>query len=167
MRPLVIIAAVGPERLIGRGGGLPWRIPEDLKFFKAQTVGHAIVMGRLTWEEVGRPLPRRRNIVVSRSPDFRPEGAEVTPSLEAALALAWAEDAEPRIIGGAHLYAAALPLATRLLLTEVDASHLEVPPGQPGDVFFPAFDRSLWEETRRTPGETPGVVFTELTRSAS
>jgi dihydrofolate reductase len=155
--PLVLIVAVADDGAIGQGGKLPWRIPEDLKFFKAQTMGHAVIMGRKTWEEVGRPLPGRRNIVVSRRPGLALEGAEVAPSLEEAITLARRTDPAPFVIGGAAIYAAALPLATKILLTEV---HRTVA----ADTFFPPFDRSEWRETERRKGETEGVEFVTLER---
>lgn len=141
-RRLAMIAAVGRNGVIGVDGDLPWRIPEDLKHFRRETLGHAVVMGRRTWESLGRPLPRRRNIVVSRQIGLRLEGADVVHSLEEALELAWSGDAEPRIIGGATLYAAALPKATRLFLTEVDQAPR-------GDTFFPDLDPAAWQEVSR------------------
>jgi dihydrofolate reductase len=155
--PLTIIVAVADNGAIGKGGQLPWRIPEDLKFFKAQTMGHAIIMGRKTWDEVGRPLPGRRNIVVSRKAGLTLEGAEVCGSLEDAIALARTTDPEPFVIGGATIYAAALPFATKVLLTEV---HREAE----ADTFFPPFRRDEWRETVRRKGETEGVEFVTFER---
>ncbi|MBK7396691.1 MAG: dihydrofolate reductase [Myxococcales bacterium] len=154
---LAIVVAVARNGVIGKDGGLPWRLPEDLKHFRAVTTGHTIVMGRKTWDSIGRPLPHRRNVVVSRDPGLVLAGAEVAPNLEAALALAWQTDDEPRVIGGATIYAAALPAATVLHLTEVDQ---EVE----GDTFFPPFDRAAFDEVSRRAGETPGVTFLELRR---
>ncbi len=156
-QPLTMVVAVGDNGAIGLRGRVPWRIPEDLKFFKNVTMGHAIIMGRKTWDEVGRPLPGRRNIVVSRKPGLVLEGAEVAPTLEAAIALARQTDDEPFVIGGSAIYAAALPLATKILWTEV---HRDVE----ADTFFPAFDRAEWRETARRSGETEGVEFVTLER---
>lgn len=155
--PLTLVVAVADDGAIGLRGRLPWRIPEDLKHFKRATMGHAIIMGRKTWDEVGRPLPGRRNIVVSRQAGLRLEGAEVVGSLEAAIALARQTDPEPCVIGGSAIYAEALPLATKILLTEV---HREVE----ADTFFPPFDRSAWRETARRRGETEDVEFVTLER---
>ncbi|MDB4942442.1 MAG: Dihydrofolate reductase [Labilithrix sp.] len=156
--PLSLVVAMADDRAIGKDGQVPWRIPEDLRFFKNVTMGHAIVMGRKTWDEVGRPLPGRRNLVVSRTPGLRLEGAEVFGSLEEAVMAARASDPEPFVIGGSHLYAAALPIATRLYLTEV---HRTV---EGADTFFPPFDRSEWREVERRAAETEGVEFVTLER---
>lgn len=138
---LTLIAALGPGRLIGKDGGLPWRLPADLRRFKALTVGHVVVMGRKTYESIGRPLPNRRNLVLSRDPSFAPDGVEVFRSLDLALsAVAAAAAAEVFVIGGAAVYREALPRADRLELTQVDGSF-------EGDVFFPEFDESEWRET--------------------
>jgi len=156
--PLSMIVAVGKDGAIGRAGKVPWRIPEDLRHFKATTLGHAIIMGRKTWDEVGKPLPGRRNLVVSRNASLVLEGAEVFQSLPAAIEAARATDPEPFVIGGSVLYAAALPLATRIYLTEVDRV-------VPADTFFPPFDRSEWRETSRRKAETEeGVEFVTLER---
>lgn len=155
LAPLAMVVAIGEGGVIGKGGELPWRIPEDLRHFKAMTMGHAIIMGRKTFASIGRALPGRRNIVVSRSADAF-DGCELSRSLEEAIALARTTDSEPRIIGGAQLYTDALPLATRIFLTEV---HRTVD----GDAFF-QFDRSKWRETSRRPGETEGVEFVTLER---
>lgn len=158
-RPLVLVVAVADGGVIGKAGGLPWKLPEDMRHFKAMTMGHVMIMGRKTWDSIGRPLPGRQSFVVSRTPGFRAEGARVFPSFEAALEAAYAEDAEPRVVGGAALYEAALPRATRIYLTEV---HQTVD----GDAFFPPFDRSHFREAERRPGETPGVAFVTLDRVA-
>ncbi len=154
---LAIVVAVARNGVIGKDGGLPWRLPEDLKHFRAVTTGHAIVMGRKTWDSIGRPLPQRRSIVVTRDPTFAAVGAEVAHDLGVALDLAFATDDEPRVIGGGQIYAAALPLATALYLTEVDQD-------VDGDVFFPTVDRAAFREVARRTGETPGVTFVELRR---
>ena len=155
LAPLALVVAIGDGGVIGKDGGLPWRIPEDLQHFKAMTTGHAIIMGRKTHASIGRPLKDRRNIVVSRRADGF-DGCELARSLEEAIALARTTDEEPRIIGGAHLYDEALPLATRIFLTEV---HRNVD----GDAFF-HLDRSGWRETSRKAGESEGVEFVTLER---
>ena len=139
---LSLIAAVAANGVIGSDNALPWRLPEDLKHFKALTLGHPVIMGRKTYEPIGRPLPGRRNIVVTRNPDYRAEGCETRNTLEAALATCQYDGAEIFVIGGAQVYAAALPLAQRLYLTEIHA-------GFAGDAHFPAFDRNTWRETAR------------------
>lgn len=142
---MVIIAAVANNGVIGKDGALPWRLPEDLRHFKALTSGHAVIMGRKTWESLParcRPLPGRHNIVVTRNPAYVAPGATVVTALADALRLNI--DATAFVIGGAELYAHALPLADRLELTEIDADI-------DGDASFPAFDRRAWRETSRTP----------------
>lgn len=145
---LAIVAAVAENGVIGRGDELPWRISGDLKRFRAITWGKPILMGRRTFASIGRPLPGRTSIVVSRDAAFPvPEGVLLAGSLDAALGLATAEAArlgvdEAAVIGGAEIYAQALPLADRLRLTEVH--------GRPqGDVRFPAFNRAAWREVAR------------------
>src|SRR3954469_24756524 len=133
-RPLIsLIAAVARNGAIGKGNALLCHISEDLKFFKRTTLGAPILMGRKTWDSIGRALPGRRSIVISRNPDFAAAGAEVAPSLDAALDLV---SAEPKVyvIGGASIYAAALPRADELVLTEIDVD-------LPADTWFPAWDR--------------------------
>jgi dihydrofolate reductase len=138
---ITIIAAMDRNRLIGEGNRLPWRLPADLRRFKALTMGKPIVMGRLTHESIGRALPGRRNIVLSRNPSFRAPGCEVAASLDDALELC-ADANELMIIGGAQLYAEALPRADRMHLTLLDASFR-------GDAWFPPYDRRQWRETSR------------------
>jgi dihydrofolate reductase len=154
--PLVLVLAIGKNGLIGKDGKVPWHIPEDLKHFRRATTGHAIIMGRKTWDEVGKPLPHRRNIVVSRQPALTLPGAEVVSTLEEAIALARTSDPEPRVIGGAEIYRLAMPYATKILLTEVER---EVE----GDTYF-HLDRSGFRETERTAGESPDVQFVTLER---
>ncbi len=151
--PLHLVAAVGRDRCIGKAGALPWRVPEDLKRFKALTTGHAVVMGRKTFESIGRPLPNRRNLVVTRGTPSLPDGVERCASVDEAIALARETDPEPMVIGGGEIYAAALPAATHLHLTTVD---VEV---EGCDAFFPAFDEAAFRLVSREPAETPGVVF--------
>jgi dihydrofolate reductase len=136
---LSLIVAVAENGVIGRDGALPWRLPEDLKWFKARTMGKPIIMGRKTWESFPkRPLPGRTNIIVTRNESYRAEGGVVATSLDLALEIARGEAAdEIMVIGGAELYALALPRAKRIYLTEV-AVRTE------GDTFFPTFDRSAW-----------------------
>ena len=122
MTPRVtLVVAVADNGVIGRAGDLPWRLPDDLKRFKQTTLGKPVLMGRKTWDSIGRPLPGRRNIILSTRPGFTAAGADVFPSLEAALK-ACAGDSEIMIIGGAEIYRAALPLATRIHLTRVHAA---------------------------------------------
>ena len=156
-KPLSMVVAIGDNGAIGKDGKVPWRIPEDLKHFKNVTMGHAIIMGRKTWDEVGRPLPGRRNLVVSRQPGLVLEGAEVFASVADAIEAARTTDPEPHVIGGSTIYDAAMPFATRIYLTEV---HREVE----ADTFFPPFDRSVWREVERRPAETEGVEFVTLER---
>ncbi len=137
-----LISAVARNRVIGINNTLPWRLPEDLQHFKRLTLGHHIVMGRKTFESLGRPLPGRISVVISRDPNYAlPEGCLLAGSIETALHLC-GEDSEVFCIGGAQLYAQALPLADRLYLTEIEADF-------DGDAWFPAFDRAAWRETVR------------------
>jgi dihydrofolate reductase len=152
-----MVAAVSRNGVIGRGGGLPWHIPGDLAFFKRTTMGHAILMGRRTFDSVGKPLPGRRNIVVTRQRDLLIPGCEVVHSLAEAIELARAGgEPDPHVVGGASLYTEGMPLATRLVLTEID---LDV---SDGDTFFPEFDRGQWREVQREPFD--GYAFIELVR---
>lgn len=130
-----LIAAVAANRTIGKDGQLPWHLPADLRHFRRLTWGHAVIMGRRTFESMGKPLPGRTNIVVSRS-GFSHPGVQVASSVEEALALV-AGDEEVFVAGGAGIYRAALPLADRLYLTEIDRDF-------EGDTCFPSFDRSAW-----------------------
>ena len=141
--PLSLIAALGENRVIGVDNSMPWHLPGDFKYFKATTLGKPIIMGRKTWDSLGRPLPGRLNIVVSRQPDLLLEGAEVYPSLEAAVIRAeeWAKAQgvdELMLIGGAQLYAQGLAQADRLYLTRVALS-------PEGDAWFPEFDLNQWK----------------------
>jgi len=138
-----LVAAVAANGIIGAGGKLPWHLPQDLKHFKALTLGHPVIMGRKTWESLGRPLPGRENIVVTRSAGYDAPGASIAASLDAALALCAGEPVA-FVIGGSELYAAALPLADGLVLTEIHRDY-------EGDTRFPQFDRKGWRETQRKP----------------
>lgn len=141
MPALTLIAAVGNNGVIGVAGGLPWRLPADLQHFKALTLGKPVLMGRRTWDSLGRPLPGRRNLVVTRQEGFLAPGAEVFTTVEAALAAA-ADHPEVMVIGGGELYAQLLPRAGALELTEVAAT-------VEGDAWFPAFDVHAWPEVAR------------------
>ncbi len=164
LAPLVVVVAIGPGREIGRAGALPWRLPEDLKHFKAHTTGHAIVMGRKTFESIGRPLPHRRNIVVSRTAakGVRPDGVEIYGSFEEAIERARETDEAPRVIGGSAIYAEALPLATDLLVTEVSREAAGDLAGC--DAFFPPIDERAFDLVEERPFETPGVRFRHYRR---
>jgi dihydrofolate reductase len=151
---LALIVACAENRVIGRAGSLPWHLPADLRRFRRLTEGHAIVMGRRTWESIGRPLPGRRNLVVTSHP-IETEGIETFTSLRAALDAA-ADDEQPFVIGGEALYAAALPEATYIHRTLVHAA-------PPGDAFFPELDERVWKrvfEERHEPDEHHAHAFT-------
>ncbi|MGE5666174.1 MAG: dihydrofolate reductase [Betaproteobacteria bacterium] len=141
MSLLTLIVARARNGVIGRDNQLPWRLPEDLAHFKRTTMGRPIVMGRKTWESIGRPLPGRRSLVVSRDPHYTAPGAEVVRSLDEALTRTAAEP-EVFVIGGAQLYAAAAPRAQRLVLTQIDADF-------EGDAHVPAPDPAHWHEVAR------------------
>lgn len=129
-----MIAALASNGVIGRNNQLPWRLSEDLKRLKKLTMGHHLIMGRRTYESIGRPLPGRTSVVITRSAGYAPEGVRVAHSLEEAIRIAGdAGDPEPFVAGGAHVYEQAIPLADRMYLTRV---HAEVD----GDAFFPRFD---------------------------
>lgn len=146
---IALIVARAENGIIGREGGLPWRISGDLKFFKATTMGKPVVMGRKTYESIGRPLPGRENIVVTRARDFQAEGVHVVNDLEVALRLAGdlaraSAVEEIMVIGGAQIYAQALDRADRIYLTEVHAA-------PDGDARFPTLDPAEWQEIVRQP----------------
>lgn len=141
---LALVAACARGGVIGIDNKLPWHLPEDMKFFRETTRGKPVIMGRKTWESLPdafRPLPGRLNIVVSRNPDFHAEGGAVVGSLPEAVAAAGNAEIAC-VIGGAEIYRQALPLADRLILTEIDRDYA-------GDAFFPAFDRVEWQEVSR------------------
>jgi dihydrofolate reductase len=144
---IVLVAAIGENRVIGRDNGLPWRLKSDLKHFRAATMGHPILMGRRTYLSVGRPLPGRTNIVISRDPGFAAPGIVVAPSLAAALETARG-DALRRganaimVTGGAGLFAETMSTADRLEITRVHLS-------PDGDTFFPEIDPQMWREAAR------------------
>ena len=145
---IALIAAVAANGVIGQDNSLPWHLPEDLKAFKRITLGKPVIMGRKTYESIGRPLPGRTNIVLSRQPDWAPPGVLVATDLDQALDLAGQAggEGEVMVIGGEQIYRQALPRADRLYLTLVDR---EVP----GDTCFPAVDSAQWREVSRQPGQ--------------
>ena len=159
--PLSLIAALAENRVIGVDNSMPWHLPADFKYFKATTLGKPIIMGRKTWDSLGRPLPGRLNLVVSRQTDLQLEGAEVFASLEAAVerAEAWAIEqgvSEVMLIGGAQLYTQGLVDADRLYLTRVGLS-------PEGDAWFPEFDLNQWKLVSNVEnpaeGDKPGYSF--------
>jgi dihydrofolate reductase len=163
-RDVVLVVARARNGVIGNAGALPWHLPADLKHFKALTVGKPVVMGRKTFESIGKPLPGRHNIVLTRQAGWRADGISVVPNMAEALA---ATGMEVRtfgaimIIGGAEIYAQALPFATRIELTEIDAE-------PQGDTLLPAFAQAHWHEVARTAyaaeGDRPGYAFVTLVR---
>jgi dihydrofolate reductase len=159
MTALALIAAVARNGVIGDGNTLPWRLPADLRHFRALTTGHAVIMGRRTWESIGRALPDRQNIVVTRQPAYVADGALVQASLDDALRAATLP-APVYCIGGGELYALALPRAATLHLTEIDREFA-------GDTRFPDFDRAAWRETAREEHRAPegfGYAFVTYER---
>jgi dihydrofolate reductase len=152
---LVLVAAVAENGVIGAAGGIPWHLPEDFAHFKAVTLGQTLVMGRATYDSIGRPLPGRTTIVVTRDPAWSAaEVVLVAHSFEDALSLAADLPGDVMVAGGAQVYALALPHATHQVITEVHA-------GPQGDTFYPAWDRSEWVETRRERGEAADYVWWE------
>ena len=165
MIEVVLVVARARNGVIGRDGAMPWHIPADLKRFKRMTVGKPVIMGRKTFESIGKPLPGRQNIVLTRDPAWTAEGVTVVPNLAEAVAAA---GLDPRaradgimVIGGAQVYAEALPSATRVELTEVDADFV-------GDTVLPGFDPARWREVAReahaADGDVPGYAFVTLVR---
>lgn len=154
---LGLIVAWARDRVIGKDGTLPWREPADLRHFKRVTMGHALVMGRVCHASIGRALPGRRNIVITRNADYEAPGCEVVHSLEAALDAAYQTDACPFVIGGAQIYALALPRVTRFELTEID---LDVE----GDTWFPDYDAAAFREVHRETAQDGHLVFRTLVR---
>ena len=148
-----LLAALARNRVIGRDNAIPWHLPEDLKRFKQLTLGHAVIMGRKTFDSIiettGKPLPGRDNIVITRSRGWAHAGCRVAHSLEEALA-AVASAKQAFVIGGAEIYALALPLADRLYFTEIDAEF-------EGDALFPEFDRTQWREVSRESRRVDGA----------
>ena len=161
---LALIVAVAANRVIGRDGKLPWRLPEDMRRFVALTTGHSIIMGRRTWESLGRPLPARQNIVVSRQSTFAADGATVVRSLTDAMAAV--QCPEPAFcIGGGELYRTAMPLARTAYVTEIDRAF-------EGDATFPTLDPAHWREASREAHAAPdadglGYAFVTYERRAA
>ena len=141
---LSVIVAIARNGVIGLDNTLPWHLSEDLKRFKSLTMGHHIIMGRKTYESLGRLLPGRTTVIVTRNPEYQVPGAVVAHSLEAAIQLC-AGDNEPFMIGGAQLYADALALADKLYITWIEREYQ-------GDAYFPQFDQTQWQEVGRQPG---------------
>ena len=135
-----LLAAVGANLVIGRDGAMPWHLPQDLAHFKATTMGHALVMGRKTYDSIGRALPGRRTIVITRQQGWHAPGVEVAHSLSEAFALAG--PTEVFVIGGSEVYRQAMPFADKMMLTEIEQS-------PEGDAFFPPFEPDQWQETAR------------------
>lgn len=155
---VVMIVAMAENRVIGASNKLPWYLPEDLKRFKRLTMGHPMIMGRKTWDSIGRPLPGRESIVVTRQHDFRPEGATVVHSLDAAIEHARTKGADAAfVIGGGEIFRQALPRADALELTLL---HRDVE----GDVFFPEIDPAEWREVAREEhSQEDGLRYSFLT----
>ena len=151
-----MIVARSRNHVIGRDNQMPWKISADLQFFKKVTMGHPVIMGRKTWESIGRPLPGRRNIVVSRNTDLQLAGAEVVNSLGAAINTL---NEFPRVfvIGGEQLFTQAIPKADRLYITEID---IDV---EGGDTFFAVPNKSEWREVERTPASEGDITFNFIT----
>lgn len=147
---LTLIVATERHRGIGIHNTLPWRLPEDLAFFKRTTTGHPIIMGRKTFDSIGRPLPNRRNIVVTRNPGWSHAGTEAVGSLQQAAALVGSGEAF--VIGGAQIYVEALPLASKLVVTEIDADFN-------CDAFFPVIDPAVWQENSRETHQSAAQGF--------
>ncbi|WP_432712834.1 dihydrofolate reductase [Pedobacter sp.] len=149
-----IVVAISANNAIGKDNQLLWHLPADLKHFKAITSGHTIIMGRKTYDSIGKPLPNRRNIVISRNPELTINGAEVTHSLEQALALCKDEE-EVFVIGGAAIYNDAIALTNRIYLTRVHENY-------EADTFFPALDPNQWQESsleHHQPDEKNAVAY--------
>jgi dihydrofolate reductase len=142
MQALSLIVAYAKNNVIGYYNTLPWHLPEDLKRFRALTMGHHIIMGRKTYQSLGRLLPGRTTVIVTRNKSYQVEGALIAGSLEAALSMCKG-DAEPFLIGGAEVYQVGLKLANKLYITEIDAEFT-------GDAFFETIDHTTWRETERT-----------------
>lgn len=147
---LTLIVATDRQGGIGIQNALPWKLPEDMAFFKRTTSGHPVIMGRKTFDSIGRPLPNRRNIVVSRNPDWAHAGVELALTLEQALALVG--DAQTFVIGGAQIYAAALAHAGHVLVTEIDHDFA-------CDAFFPRLDPQQWQEISREAYHSDANAF--------
>lgn len=155
MKPLSLIVAHAKNNVIGINNTLPWHLPEDLKRFRSLTTGHHIIMGRKTYESLGRLLPNRTTVIVTRNKHYQIEGALIAHSLQAALILS-SEDEEPFVIGGAELYKVALTLATKLYITEVQAEFT-------GDAFFETIDLNIWQLSEKKDHlSTNGLQYRDL-----
>ncbi|MDN2709776.1 dihydrofolate reductase [Janthinobacterium sp. SUN118] len=156
MSILTIVVATDKQGGIGIDNTLPWKLPEDLAHFKRLTTGHPILMGRKTFDSIGRPLPNRRNIVITRNAAWRHDGVEAVGSLDEAIALL--DGAQGYVIGGAEIYKQSLPLAQRLVVTEIGQTFA-------CDAFFPAIDHTVWQETAREAhvSETSGLPYAFVT----
>lgn len=161
---IVLVAAVAENNVIGLDGGMPWKIRSDLRHFRALTLERPVIMGRKTYQSIGKPLDRRTNIVITRDPGFSAKGVSVAPSFQAALDLA-RKDAEKRgtdeimVIGGSGVFAEAMPLADRLEITHIHAR-------PQGDAFFPAIDMNVWRAAKREDrdaGTGDSASFTAVT----
>jgi len=153
-KQITLVVAMDAQRGIGVDNQLPWHLPEDLAHFKRVTLERPIIMGRKTFDSIGRPLPKRRNIVVTRNRDWSHEGVEVAGSLEEAIALAGGRSS---IIGGAQIFHEALPLADRMIVTHIDAAYR-------CDTFFPEIDPAVWTVTAREEHtSSDGVAFSFVT----
>ena len=148
-----IVAAIGKNRELGQNNSLIWHLPTDMKLFRAETMGQTVVMGRLTYLSIGRPLPKRKNIVITRDKSLKIDGIEIANSLEEALNLC---DNDCCIIGGAQVYSQAIELADELVLTEIDAEC----PG--ADAYFPEFDKSKYQAEISAEGEDDGIRFRQV-----
>jgi dihydrofolate reductase len=154
---VVLVAAVARNGVIGNGPDIPWRVPGEQRLFKELTMGHTLLMGRTTYDSIGRPLPGRTTIVLTRSPSWSADGVLVAHGLDAAVELATTLHGDLMVVGGAQVYAEALPLATDQVLSEIPLS-------PEGDVRYPDFDRSAWLETSREVFE--GFERVHLVRAA-
>ena len=151
-----MIVARSRNHVIGRDNQMPWKISADLQFFKRVTMGHPVIMGRKTWESIGRPLPGRRNIVVSRNTAYEASGGELVGSLDEALS-SLSEFPRVFVIGGEQLFTQAFPKADRLYITEIDMNV------DGGDTFFEVPNPSDWKEVERTPGSEGDITFSFIT----
>ncbi|BDT74748.1 dihydrofolate reductase [Polynucleobacter sp. KF022] len=151
-----MIVARSRNHVIGRDNQMPWKISADLQFFKRVTMGHPVIMGRKTWESIGRPLPGRRNIVVSRNANYSLAGGELVGSLDEALK-SLSEFSRVFVIGGEQLFTQAFDKADRLYITEID---LDI---EGGDTFFEVPNASAWKEVERTPGSEGDITFSFIT----
>ena len=151
-----MIVARSRNHVIGRDNQMPWKISADLQFFKRVTMGHPVIMGRKTWESIGRPLPGRRNIVVSRNASYQATGGELVGSLDEALK-SLSEFPRVFVIGGEQLFTQAFPKADRLYITEIDMNV------EGGDTFFEVPNESDWKEVERTPGTEGDITFSFIT----